>query len=99
VYARRYTDYRDPLDGILQQWMERLADITAEKVRPEIEEMAKDVKRHDARIAEHGVQIEEVKARVTQAIKGILRVAAGHPPFEEGFLPKPPVDDPDTKPA
>jgi hypothetical protein len=91
IYARRHTRYRDPLDDVLDQWREKLIAMALREMRSEMKRMAGVISKHDG-------EIETLEANVERLFKGVMRVAIGHRPFDEGQLSGSASDAPDSEP-
>jgi hypothetical protein len=97
VYARRHTSYRDPLDHVVERWLEGYVERKVGRLAEAVEKLGDRDARRDSDMARLDRDVEEVKAREETTRKAIARVAAGHyPPFKNG-LPTAPTDEPSNE--
>jgi len=83
IYARRHTGYSDPLDHLIEQWRERVAEASSTKRQEE--KLLLAIKALDIRGDGHS---EDVLRELRRLAHGIARLAIGYRPFEEGQLPE-----------
>jgi hypothetical protein len=83
IYARRHTQYRDPLDHVIEQWREQVAE--AASIKKQEETLLAAIKAIGGDIE---LRNEDLLQTIRQLKQGITRLAIGHRPFEEGLLPE-----------
>ncbi len=81
IYARRHTQYRDPLYHVIEQWREKVAEAASIKQHEE-----KLLAAINAIAGDNELRNEDMLEALRKLKLGILRVAAGNLPFEEGPL-------------
>jgi hypothetical protein len=81
IYARRHTKYRDPLDGVIERWRERVVATALAERQEERLHRIEELSLGGAN------RVEELQQEIQRLSKGLARMAIGHRPFEEGELP------------
>ena len=79
IYARRHKDYEDPLDDVFGRWIDLVIEDGIKKLEPS--ETLRAIQRLDQKSA--GDQ-EMITAGLQKLTKGLMRMALGHRPFDEG---------------
>jgi hypothetical protein len=82
VYARRHTDYHDPLDAMVERWLEGRIKNRVGRLAAAVEKLADRDAKPDP-VARLGTDLEELRETQRQHHKAIWRVANKLPPFVE----------------
>jgi hypothetical protein len=85
VFIRRFAQYKDPLDQLVQQWRERLVMDALDN--DELMAVLREVNFRSRR--DSGV-IDDIKHALDQIKQGLRRIGVGNQPFDEGEIDWPP---------